>query len=121
MINIDTYGPRPDISGHHPGLRAKFLVSQAIWSPPEPSQSKKLQINVVYMININTYGPRPDISGHHPGLRAKFLVSQAIWSPPEPSQSKKLLINVVYMININTYGPGRTFPDITQASGPSSW
>ena len=55
MININTYGPRPDISGHHPGLRAKFLVSQAIWSPPEPSQSKKLLINVVYMININTY------------------------------------------------------------------
>ena len=89
MININTYRPRPDISGHHPGLRAKFLVSQAIWSPQEPSQSKKLLINVVYMININTYGPRPDISGHHPGFRAKFLMSQAIWSPPEPSHSKK--------------------------------
>ena len=21
MININTYGPRPDISGHHPGLQ----------------------------------------------------------------------------------------------------
>ena len=39
MINIDTYGPRPDISGHHPRLKAKFLVSQAIWRPSEPSQS----------------------------------------------------------------------------------
>ena len=82
MININTSGPRPDISGHHPGLRAKFLVSQAIWSPPEPSQSKKLLIEIMFMININTSGPRPDISGHHPGLRAKFLVSQATWSPP---------------------------------------
>ena len=95
MINVSTYRPRPDISGHHPGLRAKFLVSLAIWIPPEPSQSKKLLTNVVYMININTYRPRQDISGHHPGLRAKFLVSQAIWSPPEPSQSKKFQINFV--------------------------
>ena len=39
MINNDTYGPRPDISGHHPGLRAKFLVSQAIWSPQEPHRA----------------------------------------------------------------------------------
>ena len=88
MININTYGPRPDISGHHPGLRAKFLGSQAIWTPPEPSHSKKLQINVEYMININTYGPHPDISRHHSGLRAKVLVSQAIWPPQSPPTAK---------------------------------
>ena len=74
-ININNSGPSPDISGHHPGLRAMFLASYTVWSPPETSQRKKSLINVVYMININTSGPRPDISGQHPGLRAKFLAS----------------------------------------------
>ena len=84
-------------------------------------QSQMSQKNVVYKININNSGPSPDISGHHPGLRAMFLASYTVWSPPEPSQSKNSLINVVYMININTSGPVLTFPDITLASGPSSW
>ena len=41
MININTNRPCPDISGHHPGFRAKFLVSQAIWSPPEQKVTNK--------------------------------------------------------------------------------
>ena len=44
MININTYGPRQDISEHHPGLRAKVLVSQAI-SPPRQLTSPLLDKN----------------------------------------------------------------------------
>ena len=62
MININTYGPRPDISGHHPGLRAKFLVSQAIWSPPRalPEQEVATQENMSTEI-IATAEPNPSL------------------------------------------------------------
>ena len=89
MININNY-----ISGHHPGLRAKVLVSQAIWSPPEQKVKNKCCVYDQYqLLHFRTsHWPQGQVPGEPGHLE-----------PPEPSQSKKLQIKVVWMIN--TYWP----------------
>ena len=92
MININTYGPRPDIFGHHPGLRAKFLVSQAIWSLPEPSQSKKVTNKCsVY----DQYQHLRTPSGHFwtsPWLQGKVPDESGHLEPPRALPQQKVTI-----------------------------